>query len=123
MAIISFLLLSSCTKKPARDCFYNSTATVKEVNGENTLEVNQEASFTISYYLNNGCGHFEKMESSSKDNVKTISLLATYSGCACPEMLINGEVTYIFKATEPGIYYLKFIQPDLTYLTETITVN
>ena len=85
--------------------------------------VNQETGLTVFYYLDNGCGKFEGLEATSNGNTTIVSLKAKYEGCICPEVLLSGQINYKFKAEQTGVYYLKFLQPNKTYLTDTITVN
>lgn len=121
--VISILAFSNCDKNHENKCLSYTRAQVIEVVGPNMAPVNQETDLTVNYYLVNGCGQFESLESTSNGNTTIISLIAKYEGCICTAIILGGQTIYKFKATQTGIYYLKFLQPDKTYLTDTITVN
>jgi len=121
--VISFLVLVNCRKKQEDTCVSNTTAQVTKVSGPRTISVNQEAALSVDYYLFNGCGNFENIQSISNDNTVVISLIVKYQGCVCTDNLITGQTIFKFKAAQPGIYYLKFLQPNKTYLIDTMTVN
>ena len=121
---ITLFLLSGCNKsQDNKKCISYSTAQVIKVSGPNTALVYQEINLTINFYLVNGCGHFEGLEANSLNNSTSISIKAKYEGCICTDNLIGGETNYKFKTEKAGVYYLKFLQPDKTYLIDTITVN
>lgn len=121
--IIAFVSFTSCSKKQENQCLSYTTAQVTKVAGPNTVLVNQETDLTVFYYLNNGCGKFESLEATSSRSTSIVSLKAKYEGCICTDILLSGQTIYKFKAEQAGIYYLKFLQPDKTHLTDTIIVN
>jgi hypothetical protein len=120
--VASILFFSAC-KKQTQECLSSTTAQVTKVTGPNMVLVNQETDFTVEYYLYNGCGKFENLESTSNGHTVTISLIAKYRGCICTDILLGGETTYKFKPTLSGIYYLKFVQPNKSHFIDTVTVN
>ncbi|MES2772936.1 MAG: hypothetical protein V4722_02040 [Bacteroidota bacterium] len=120
--VVATLILSACKKQPD-ECILYSTAQVTKVTGPRTVSVNQEADFTLKYILRDGCGRFENLQSTSSGNTITISLLATYQGCMCTDILLGGEATYKFKSSLPGVYYLNFVQPNKTLLIDSVIVN
>ena len=120
--VISFISFPGCKKQDDK-CMSLTTAQVTKVTGPNTAFVNQEIDLTVLYYLSNGCGQFESLEATSNGNTIIISLKAKYQGCICTDVLLGGQANYKFKANQAGVYYLKFLQPNQTYFTDTITVN
>ena len=120
--VIFFISFPGCKKQEAK-CLLLTTAVVTDVTGPNTALVNQEIDLTAHYYLGNGCGRFEDLEATSNGNTTIISLNAKYEGCICTDVLISGQANYKFKASQAGVYYLKFLQPNQAYFTDTITVN
>ena len=122
VALLVLIFLSGC-KKSDNNCISYSNAEVTKVEGEKVATVNQEIDLTISYYLYNGCGKFENLETTSSGNTTIINLKSKYNGCICTQELINGQTHYTFKAGQAGVYFLKFIQPEKTYLIDTIRVN
>ena len=121
--VITILIFSNCSKRQEKICLSHTTAKVTNVSGPNNVLVNQETDLTVEYYLDNGCGKFEGLESTSNDYNIKISLIAKYEGCVCTDILLGGQIVYKFKPLKTGVYYLNFLQPDKTYLSDTITVN
>lgn len=120
--LLAFSMLLSCKKTKDNACITHTPAIVAKVSGPNTALVNQEIDLTVSYILTNGCGHFENLEAASKSNTTTITLKARYEGCVCTDILLGGQINYTFKSEQAGAFYLKFLQPDNTYLIDTINV-
>ena len=81
------------------------------------------ADFIAKYYLYSSCGSFENLESNSIGYTITIRLNAKYSGCICADIVLGGDATYKFKPTQPGVYYLRFVQPNNNYFVDTVTAN
>ena len=123
LAGFAILFFLSCNKEQEEKCITHSTARVRNVTGPNMVLVNSETDLTVKYYLGNGCGQFESLESTSNGYTTIISLIAKYEGCVCLEIFLPGQIIYKFKPVQTGTHYLKFLQPDKTYLTDTITVN
>jgi hypothetical protein len=121
--VIAILVFTNCTKKKGEICVSHTTAQVTNVIGPNMVFVNHETDLTVKFYIDNGCGQFERLESTSNGYTTIISLIAKYEGCVCTAIFLPGQIIYKFKPVQTGIYYLKFLQPDKTYLTDTITVN
>ena len=126
-SLVSFttlVMLVGCDKELNRDkCLSYTTAQITTVGGPDNVSVNQEIDLNVSYFFNNGCGKFDGVESAASGNTTIISLKAKYEGCVCTAIIQTGEVNYKFKAGQAGVYYLKFLQPNNTYFTDTITVN
>ena len=121
---ILLLSLNGCKKdNSGKECIGYSNAQITEVKGSNSTSAGQEIDLSISYFFLNGCGNFESLESITNGNTTTIRVIAKYEGCVCPEVLVWGEKVYTFKASEPGIYLLNFLQPNKSILEYTITVN
>jgi len=121
--VIAILAFSSCNKKQEEKCLSHTTAHVRNVDGPNMVLVNSETDLAVKYYLGNSCGQFERLESTSNGYTTIINLIAKYNGCVCADILLSGQTVYKFKPVQTGTYYMKFLQPDKTYLTDTITVN
>jgi hypothetical protein len=123
--VVPTLIFSACKKQTEEtgECIGYTTAQVIEVTGPNMVLVNQETDYKMKFYLTDGCGNFENVESTSNGYTITISLIAKYKGCICTQVLLYGETSYKFKPTQTGIYYLKFIQPNKTHFIDTVTVN
>lgn len=123
-SIIVLLSLMSCDREmPGGDCLSYTTAQVTEVVGPNSVLVNQEIDLMVFYYLANGCGRIESLDETTSGKTTSISLKASYRGCVCATVILDGQISYKFKASQTGVYYLRFLQPNQTYLTDTIIVN
>lgn len=123
LLLLSFAICFAFCDKSGKNCLNYSTAAVSEVSGPATALVNQEVDITVRYFFTNGCGSFEKLETSQTGNVIDVSVRAKYEGCVCTDILLSGETVYKFRASRPGSYQLNFERPHNTVLTHTITVN
>ncbi|MBS1752883.1 MAG: hypothetical protein R2765_12490 [Ferruginibacter sp.] len=119
--IVCFL---SCDKTPDDNkCLSYTQAPVTKVEGPNTGNVNQDINLIVSFGCFNGCGQFGKFEQTSDGDTTTINVIAKYEGCICTQDAPIRQTTYKFKATQPGIYFLKFLQTEKAYLTDTIQIQ
>lgn len=124
LLFVSFLFLVSCHKNDNRNVVSSpSPSPVTKVEGPDSIPVNQEASFMISYYLINSCGRFERVEGITLGDTTTVNVVAKYEGSVCSDVLLNGEATYLFKSSKPGTYYLKFWKSINSYLVDSIVVR
>ena len=124
LASLAVLSLVSCKKgKEGNECVSYTSAQVTKVDGPNSVSVNQEIDLSVYYYLSNGCGRFQTIETNTTGNTSIIDLKAKYEGCICTDILLSGQIIYKFKAQQVGVYFLKFLQPNKSYLIDTITVN
>ena len=117
------LLLYSCTKKENDSCISYIPAPVTKVDGPNSGMVNQEIPFTVDYFCINGCGKFWDIKEDLNGSTASIKIITKYEGCVCTQALVPGQVLYNFKASQPGTYYLKFLQWDINYLMDTILIQ
>ncbi|MBI3719288.1 MAG: hypothetical protein HY252_11950 [Sphingobacteriales bacterium] len=122
----SFLIivyLSGCEKKDNTRCLSYKKAGVTKIEGPTTGFVNQDIDLIISFGCISGCGQFGNFEQISNGDTTTINVIAKYEGCICTQEAPTRQTTYKFKATQPGTYYLKFLQVERTYLTDTIRIQ
>lgn len=112
-----------CNKTKNEECISYTTAQVISVAAPDTASVNQETAVIILYRFFNGCERFQRIDTISSGDTTIISLAAKYEGCACTAIITGGKTIYNFKASQTGKYYFKFLQPDKTFLTDTITVK
>jgi hypothetical protein len=118
----SFFVLSTCTKTKD-NCISFTKTPVTKVEGANTGLVNQDLIFTVSFQCFNGCGQFGSFEQTTNGDSTIINVIAKYEGCVCTQNAPTRQTVYKFKATQPGIYYLKFWQGEKGFLTDTIKIN
>jgi hypothetical protein len=122
--IISSLIISGCTKKN-RDsgCLSYQLAPVTKITGPDSGYVNQDISLIVSFGIFNGCGKFGNVEQTQNADTTFIKLNAKYEGCICTQLAGTMDTTFSFRANHAGIYFLKFLQPDQSYLTDTLFIQ
>jgi hypothetical protein len=120
---LSSIILFSCSKNNDNKCLSYTNAPVTKVEGANSGLVNQQLSLKISFTCFNGCGQFGRIEQASNADTTTINIIAKSEGCVCTDVLLTKQTIYNFKATQAGIYYLKFWQTEKNYLIDTITIR
>ncbi len=123
--IVLCAFIDGCNKeqKAEDQCTYYTNGYVRNVEGLNTLLTNQETDLKITFYFFSSCGKFEELQTTTTGNTTTVQVNEKDTGCVCSDVLTSGQTIYKFKAAQPGIYYIKFLQNNDRYLTDTITVN
>lgn len=122
-AILIFTAFASCNKeKQKSNCVGYTSAIVTNVVAPDSVAVNQETDIIISHYLTDGCGKNEGLEATSNGSTTIIRIKAKYEGCICTQVILSGQSIYKFKKGQAGVYYLKFLQPNNTFLSDTINV-
>lgn len=116
--------LVSCTKtKNDNNCISFQTASIISAQGPDTGLINQNATFSLSYGINNGCGNFNSFEQSTNGDTTLVKVKTKYQGCVCTQMIGVLATPYTFNATIPRIYYFKFYQTEQTYLLDSIRIQ
>ena len=123
LILCSIIIQMSCQKKSTENCSSTEQAFIGKVDGIKSGNVNQEIPFTVYFGLNNGCGKYGTVIENISGNTRTISVNATYIGCACTLMAGVISTNYIFKTTQAGTYYLKFLQGNNTFITDTLIIQ
>jgi hypothetical protein len=101
---------------------------VAGVNGPTTGAVNQELTFSLVWQNLDGTAKFDHLQDSSSDNTRLIRLYAL-TNVVDTSIVVNKElntVSYVFKAPNPGTYYLKFFKQDnadKTAIIDTILIK
>ena len=118
------VLLFSCNKQQEKDnCLSYTKTPVISILGPNIASVNQEVVLTVSFGCFNGCGQVGNFEETIAGNTSTINVNAKYEGCICTQDTPTRTTSYKFKKSQTGIYELKFLQGENSYLTHTINVQ
>lgn len=123
--IIAFAatLAAGCSTDPAGNyCFEQVQTGIDEVTGPETTVINEPVTLQASFKIYNSCGTFNRFNESS-GFPKTIRAVVNYSGCNCQEIIKTETKPYIFQYPRTGQYILKFVKPDGTFITKTITVT
>jgi len=120
-AILSTIVLSNCKKEDK--CVKYIQAYVISTNTPLTGEINKDIMIDVSFGCFNGCGQFGSFEEDKQGKTLTIKVIAKYEGCICTQNAPIRQTTYTFNTAEKGIYYLKFLENDNSYLTDTLIIQ
>ena len=96
---------------------------VVQVSGPSSTSINTDVTLQVKFGVNSGCGHFGRFEKTEADFNHNITVIAKYEGCVCTANAPVRTVNYLFKASTPGIYYLKFKKNSTQVITHQITVQ
>lgn len=125
---LGLMFNNSCRKKDANcDVPVFSPSPVSHVEGANTAQVNQEIPLTVYSQGASGCSY--PSDAQIKETIdgfsRTVQILSKSNGCdiICPAVIINVTTIYKFKASNPGIYTLKFLEYNNEYVEHVITVQ
>lgn len=120
---LSILVLSNCHKTSQdNQCLSYATTPIMNVTGPTSGIVNQYIHFTVTFAVC-GCGKFENFGQTSDGDTTTIFVNLKYTGCVCPDYCRILDTAYLFKASQPGTYYLKFSKAGDAYITDTIRIQ
>lgn len=98
------------------------------VNGPTSGTVNQALTFNIVWQNLDGTAKFDHLEDSTINNIRQIRVFAltNVSDTTIVAAKELSTTSYVFKATTPGEYYLKFYKPDnsdKTAIIDTIHIT
>jgi hypothetical protein len=97
------------------------------VNGPTSGTVNQKLTFNIIWQNPDGTSKFDHLQDSTVNNIKTIKVFTLTN--VSDSVAVSKEpstISYVFKASTPGDYYLKFYKPDnadKTAIIDTIHIT
>lgn len=118
-----FFVIACVSCRNDKNCLLYEQAFVSKVEGSSNGQINQEISLQVYFGCNNGCAQFGNFEENISGNTRTIIVNARYEGCFCIQIAPTLIETYKFKTSQAGTYYLKFLQRNNTYLTDTLTIQ
>lgn len=116
---------SSCKKssEPSDNCITYQQSPVAEVTGPKTGSINKDINFTVSFGCSSGCAKYGTCSQTVDGNTRTIMVITRYEGCICTMIAPILQTTYTFKTAQAGTYFLKFLQSNNYYLTDTLVVQ
>lgn len=119
-----FLLIALVSWSCSKDeyCLTYEQAFITEVNGDTSGQVNKEVNFQISFRGSSSCAYFGFFEEYISENTITIVVNAKYVGCNCFTNAPIITTNYSFIPTQPGIYYLRFLNSENSFITQTLVV-
>ena len=121
--VITAVILTSCMKDNEDECIEYKQAPVTLTNTPSTGQINSDILINVSFGCINGCGQFGSFEETCQGNTLTIKVIAKYEGCICTQEAPIRQTTYTFSTAEQGTYYLKFLQNNNNYLTDTLIIQ
>ena len=125
LILISLFCLSffSCTKPKSTEIVY-SLRMMTKVDGVAAGNVNQLIPLTVSWFYTSGsCDILDKFEETRQGNIISIKAYGYYSGSICTADAGITTKIYNFISTTTGTFELRFINPDNSFITYTITIN
>ncbi len=121
--VIIILILFGChNSKESTQCLSYSNATITSVTGPDSGMVNQYLDFAVSFGMG-GCDHFNGFQQTSNGDTTIIAVNIKHLGCVCPDYEVLVDSVYKFKAAVAGVYYIKFLQTENTYILDTLKIK
>lgn len=122
------LVLNNFCKKDVNCDFPKySPSPVTYVEGANIAQINQEISLTVSSHGASGCSY--PSDAQIKETIsgfsRTVQILSKSNSCdtVCPAVIIAVTSIYKFKASQAGVYTLKFLSYNNGFVEHVITVQ
>ena len=122
--IVLISLTCGCSKSA------NDTSTVPihwnvtKVEGPNTGIINQATSLTVYYPTSSGCDIFDKFEQSTQGNVISVKAFGhTESNSFCTQVALERTVIFNFQPNSKGVFEIRFIKRDNSYLTHNLIIK
>lgn len=114
---------AACSIDEADQYCFNTVATgIEEVTGPATTTVNVPVTFNASFKILSSCGSFSRF-SETNGFPKEIVAVVNYEGCRCTQLASTVTKPYTFQSATAGEFILKFIKPDGSSISKTVTVT
>lgn len=84
------------------------------VNGPTTGSVGDPLAFRLLWHATDSTLYFDHLKDSANENTRIVRLYATTKVDSLKADSIIKPITYTFKPSTPGTYYLKFYKTDNT---------
>ncbi len=124
IAVALIVILGGCSKQEEENkCISYIQAHVVKVEGNKTGVINQEMELSVYFGCFNGCGSFEKTESTLIGDTTFVKVIAVYSGCICTQDAPIRTGIFKYKSSKKGTHYLKFIKTGGSYLSDTLYIQ
>jgi hypothetical protein len=122
LIVLSLLTVAGCDKgsKSEEDPSYS---VITKVEGPVSASIGQEIHIKVTLEGNNGCAVSGELHEIVAGDSRTITGKINYQGTVCPMIMVYMISDYSFKSTTPGIYQLKFLKRDGSYINHSVTVN
>ena len=118
--LVLIFLTSGC-KKSANDTSVHWN--VSKVEGPNTGLVNQDISLTVYYPTSSGCDIFDKFKQSTQGNVISVKAFGHTDTGFCTQVALERTVKFNFQSNSIGIFEIRFINRDNSYLTHNLIIK
>lgn len=122
LMLFVFIAVASCIPDDERTCQYSEYARTTSVTGPETIIVNQEATFNVTFRVENSCGSFLNF-AVSEGFPKQVAAIAYYEGCDCGQSASTLTREYKFTPTQTGEFEFRFYTGTTTFITKTLTVT
>lgn len=99
--------LVSCEDEQEECISYQEVPAVL-VNGPTSGLIDQDISLSVSLTYSNGCGFFDRFESTASGDSILIKTTGKYQGCVCTQDLPTRVSTYNFRSARTGDFVLIF---------------
>lgn len=88
-----------------------------------TVIVRQDLPMAINFLLDNSCGTLKNLEVVKNGFEWEVKAIAHYDGCDCIPTSETHTKPFVFRATETGVYTIKFLNPQGEAIVQTVTVT
>lgn len=119
--ILIAITLIQCKGNDA--CYYEINGIIKQVDGPNEVNVNQNANFDLIVTPTNGCVVFDRFEVSKDGFNWLVRAINKGEDCGCKSPINDFSKTYIFNVNTPGTYNIQFLGDNFQVITKIIEVN
>jgi len=125
LAIVLFIStsLASCSSDDGGETVIVLTSYITDVTGPETGVVNQDITFNVKYFAENGCGSFDQFIQTQSGNTKTILAQVKYIGDNCGNTQTEITTPYTFNVNVPGTYTFKFRKNASQFITREVIVE
>lgn len=98
---------------------------ITSVAGPATGTVNTAVTLTVTYPYINGCDYVEKFEEAKDGKTFTIKAMSKpiLVNSVCTQDVGTRTIEYKFTPTASGVYELKFLKTNNTFVTHSVTVQ
>jgi hypothetical protein len=97
---------------------------MNRVVGDTTCKIDQTIILTVYYPTSSSCDIFDRFEKTTQDHYFSFKAFGhTETSKFCTEAAIEKSVEVNVTPISAGLYELRFINKDNSYISHTITVN
>jgi hypothetical protein len=122
IALLFCVSLFACKKENVDDPVYFQRMVTK-VEGTFNGTISQPVDITVYWPYSNGCDVLEKFTKSQQGNIISIKAFGYTKAGLCTQDAGIKTKMFSFKSAIPGVFELRFYNPDNSFVTHTITIN